>query len=75
LPILSYGPGRHIQHLVVALIDFVVEQTNPLVDVVGLELSHHVRFGNRTVDVADHDLFVLTPEEDLEFDLLGLVVS
>jgi len=45
------------------------------VDVVGLELTHHVRLGDGAIDVADHHLLVFTPEEDLELHLLGLSVQ
>lgn len=44
-------------------------------DVIGLELAHHIGLCYRPVDVADDYLFILIPEEDLELGLLGLTRS
>ena len=69
LAVLPDGPGSHVEHLVTSAVDFVVEQADALVDVVGLELPHHVgpRYG--AVDVRNHHLLLLVPEEDLELSL------
>jgi hypothetical protein len=44
-------------------------------DVICLELAHHIGLCYRPVDVADDYLFILIPEEDLELGLLGLTRS
>lgn len=61
LSILSYGTRSHVQNLVVSTIDLVVEKTHSLMDVVGLELPHNIRFGDSTINVTYYYLFVFTP--------------
>ena len=69
LCILVDGPGSHVEQVVVALGELVVEQADSLVDVVGLELSHHVGTRNRAVDVRYDHLGVLLPQENLKLSL------
>lgn len=64
------GPGSHVEQVVAALGQLVVEQADSLVDVVGLELPHHVRTRDRAVDVRYYHLRVLLPQKYLELGLL-----
>jgi hypothetical protein len=70
LSVLVDGSGGHIEQTVIPLGQFVIEQTHALVNVVGLQLSHHVRTSDGPVNVRNNHLRILLPQEDLELSLL-----